>query len=202
MDLSRVAQRATNRFLNSGGNNRRPGITWGQWLGGDDCPYMHRWIVNLGFCSIRLHHWVGSDDPRALHDHPWPFVTFVFWGGYTDISAQFPELVNLADVLLESIKVDGLDSAANERVAPSPYTSLVKSTIEAKRETLLTRDYVRAPAVRFRPARHAHTVQVDPGGAWTLIITSRHMRDWGFWVDGQWKRMRKYFREHGHHQCD
>jgi hypothetical protein len=61
---------------------------------------------------------------------------------------------------------------------------------------------LRPGSIRYRPAHHTHTVQVDPGGAWTLLITGPHSRDWGFWVDGTWKRMRKYFKEHGHHPCE
>lgn len=145
------------KLLNQRGDNRTPGITWGQRVGEPGCEYLRRWVLNFGkLGSIRLHHWTGSDDDRALHDHPWWFVTLVLQGGYTDIT-----------------ETDG------ERHA----------------------DHVRAPAVRFRPALHAHTVQVDCDGAWTLLITGPVSRDWGFYTPGGWKRMRRYFREHGHHPC-
>jgi hypothetical protein len=68
--------------------------------------------------------------------------------------------------------------------------------------TFRIRDRVRAPAVRFRPADHRHTVKVDPGGAWTVLVTGPPVRDWGFYVDGRFKRMRRYFRDHGHHPCE
>ena len=54
-------------------------------LGLPECPYVYRWrfeIRPLG--SLRIHHWVGPDDDRAFHDHPWRFVTLVVKGGYTD----------------------------------------------------------------------------------------------------------------------
>lgn len=38
-------------------------------------PYLERWILWFGF-QIRLHKFYRSDDDRALHDHPWPFITF------------------------------------------------------------------------------------------------------------------------------
>jgi hypothetical protein len=63
-------------------------------------------------------------------------------------------------------------------------------------------DHLHVGSSRFRPALHTHTVRVDPGGCWSLLITGRKSRDWGFWVDGKWMRMRRYFRAHGHHPCD
>jgi hypothetical protein len=33
-----------------------------------------------------VHHWIGPDDDRAHHDHPWNFVTLVVKGGYWDMS--------------------------------------------------------------------------------------------------------------------
>lgn len=41
-------------------------------IGGDASPYMRRWWViprNRRF-NVYLHHFLRSDDDRALHDHP------------------------------------------------------------------------------------------------------------------------------------
>jgi hypothetical protein len=56
---------------------------WRQKLG-PGCTYLIRWVIDFWFFSIRLHHWVGSDDQRHMHDHPWWFWTFVFRGGYVE----------------------------------------------------------------------------------------------------------------------
>lgn len=122
-------------------------------LGLPECPYVVRWRFETPLGSIRVHHWLASDDPRAKHDHPWWFATFVFKGGYTDASP------------------DG-------------------------------DDHLRAPAVRFRRATHRHTVFPDPGGAWTLMITGPKVRTWGFWTNGRFYKMNKYFFKFGHHPCD
>lgn len=37
------------------------------------------------FWGIFLHKLCRSDHDRALHDHPWPFVSIVLWGGYKEI---------------------------------------------------------------------------------------------------------------------
>lgn len=63
---------------------RRWGFTLGERLGRAECPYARRWIVQTPAGSLRLHRWYHSDDERAMHDHPWWFVTLVLQGGYTD----------------------------------------------------------------------------------------------------------------------
>lgn len=63
-------------------------IIWRDKLGLTSCPYMERWVLNLYFFSIRLHHWMGSDDNRAFHDHAWWFLTIILKGGYTDVSPK------------------------------------------------------------------------------------------------------------------
>ena len=55
-------------------------------LGLPECPYLIRWRLELPFGSIRVHHWLSSDDDRAFHDHPWWFWTIVLKGSYTDKS--------------------------------------------------------------------------------------------------------------------
>ena len=48
--------------------------------------FARRWILDFVRFSLRLHHWTGSDDQRALHDHPAWFITLILWGGYDDIT--------------------------------------------------------------------------------------------------------------------
>lgn len=51
-------------------------------------PYLERWIIWLGWITLRFHRFVRSDDDRALHDHPFWFVTFPF-GDYREIYWDF-----------------------------------------------------------------------------------------------------------------
>ena len=69
-------------------------------------------------------------------------------------------------------------------------------------------DHVTAGQWRLRPAKWQHKVRVDPGGAWTLLVTGPKVRNFGFWVprkDKQgWLRLVRYldyFHTYGHHQC-
>lgn len=65
---------------------KSPRILWAQELPtSDGTPYLRRWVLDLGICSLRLHHWLCSDDDRAPHDHPYWLVTFLLKGGYTDM---------------------------------------------------------------------------------------------------------------------
>ena len=131
----------------------RTTFIWRQSLGLATCPYLIRWVLDLGFFSIRLHHWIASDDQRFPHDHPWWYTSFILKGGYTDKSPEGDRHVSAGSV------------------------------------------------VHFKAA-HQHSVLVDPGGCWTLMITGPERREWGFWVKGRFRRRNKYFYEHGHHPCE
>jgi hypothetical protein len=59
-------------------------------MGLAECPYATRWILNFGLFTIRLHHWVKSDDLRYPHNHPWWFITLVLKGHYLDVTNDGP----------------------------------------------------------------------------------------------------------------
>lgn len=65
------------------------------------------------------------------------------------------------------------------------------------------REVMRPGTLRCREATHRHTVEVNPGGCWTLILTGPVSRVWGFWVRNGAKFMKtnKYFLKYGHHPC-
>jgi hypothetical protein len=50
----------------------------------DNQPYLKRLILfRCKWFAVMLHWFLGSDD-ECLHDHPWPFWSFILWGGYTE----------------------------------------------------------------------------------------------------------------------
>jgi hypothetical protein len=126
---------------------------WGELLGKSECPYIKRWYVDFGPFSIRLHHWLSSDDQRNFHDHPWWYCSLVLRGSYTDRSPK-----------------------GSSRRGPG--------------------------SIDYFPATHQHTVEVAPGGCWTILITGRESRQWGFWVKGKFKKRNRYFYDFGHHPCE
>lgn len=60
------------------------------YIGGRDDPYMLRWylIPRNRWLNLYLHKFMRDDDDRALHDHPWNFVSIMLWGQYTEITAM------------------------------------------------------------------------------------------------------------------
>jgi hypothetical protein len=123
-----------------------------QKLGLDSCPYMIRWILNFKRFSIRIHHWLSSDDKQNFHDHPWWFWSFCLRGSYIDVSPN------------------GIDF-----IYPGKLT--------------------------FRRALHQHTVLVTDD-CWTIMLTGKEVRKWGFWINNKFKKANKYFFEKGHHPCE
>ena len=55
-------------------------------IGGHDDPYMQRWwvIPRNPIFNIYLHHFMRSDEDRALHDHPWINLSIILEGEYTE----------------------------------------------------------------------------------------------------------------------
>ena len=63
-------------------------------------------------------------------------------------------------------------------------------------------ELVTAGKFYFRRAEHRHFVSVSKGGpVWTLLLTGPKKRNWGFWVNGKFKKANKYFFEHKKHPC-
>lgn len=160
-------------------------LTWRQELGNPECVYAERWILKLPFIgwSIRLHHFLKSDDARAHHDHPWWFWTLVLKGSYVD-EAPCPEC------------------ADSDYPGRDPETD---KKCWACHGTAELRDRLSAGSVRFRPAEWQHTLRTN--GVWTIVLTGTIERKWGFWevlADGRkkFRKANKWFFMHGHHPCD
>lgn len=50
-----------------------------------DTLYLTRWrIIQTPWASLYLHRMDSPDSRPTLHDHPWPFVSFVLLGGYIE----------------------------------------------------------------------------------------------------------------------
>ena len=61
-------------------------IRWKEKLGLSECPYLYRWtFIFFGF-SIRIHHWLRSDDRRFFHDHACDFISIILKGNYTNVT--------------------------------------------------------------------------------------------------------------------
>lgn len=61
-------------------------------IGPAEQPYLRRWhvIPRNRFFNIYLHHFLASDDDRALHDHPWINLSILLKGHYWEHLAAGP----------------------------------------------------------------------------------------------------------------
>jgi len=52
--------------------------------------YLQRWHIRRspGRHNLYLHRYAGSDDDRALHDHPWRSIGIVLWGSLYEITEK------------------------------------------------------------------------------------------------------------------
>jgi len=57
-------------------------------LGRSECPYLHRWMLIFCGYSIRLHHWIKSDDRRYFHDHSCDLVSIIIKGVYNNVTPE------------------------------------------------------------------------------------------------------------------
>lgn len=135
----------------------------------DDSAYMDRfWLFRIGpfrgaqypLLAARVHHIQSSDDDRAFHDHPWPFLTIIFRGGYTEITpAEWP--FDSERGHCTCAQVGGIGQ----------YVRKVR---------------YEAGTVLFRRARHWHMLHLDPGeSAVTLFFTLPKVQGWGFLHRGE-----------------
>ena len=106
--------------------------------------YLYRWhiIPRNKWFNIYLHKFIGSDDDRALHDHPW-------WS--------------------LSLRLKGVGKEAY-----------------LKNGDVVWRD---SPRFALRSPTHAHRIALNAARTplWTVFITGRVKREWGFiCADGSW----------------
>lgn len=130
---------------------RRFGIRWLflKWLlaqeeiNGERCPtYLFRWrLLRVRGRTVYLHHFLGNDWTKDLHDHPKRFITIGIKGSYVE----------------ETLKGERLFIAPWLRTFPATYTHRLRAT-----------------------------------NCWTVAITLKPCREWGFWNRGRWIHWQEY----------
>lgn len=65
-------------------------IRWKESLGRLECPYLYRWTLIIFGYSIRLHHWIKSDDNRFFHDHSSDLISMIIKGYYYNVTPLDP----------------------------------------------------------------------------------------------------------------
>lgn len=152
-----------------------PKVTWGGYIGLKECPYMRRWLIQNRWGTLRVHHFMGSDDYRAFHDHPWWFLTLVVKGSYRDLTP------------CSNCKGTGLVTDAHLGC----FDCMGKG---------YNVDKLVLGSMRFRRTNYIH--RVESKNAWTIVITGPWSRHWGFWHNGQFSRWKAFLGKMGFAPCE
>jgi hypothetical protein len=168
-------------------------LRWNEPMGLKQSPYLYRWTIIIFGYSIRVHHWIKSDDNRYFHDHSSWLISIVLKGYYWNVKPAKPD--------------------------STPYIGNKFMAADLTRHTLQTRNeiynYVEGMfnsfknfihfrnSVWFSKATDRHWLCIPKEGAWTLLIEGRPQIKWGFWVNNsktgelvKWRPLR-YFHKFG-----
>lgn len=155
-------QRVADRIIRIG-ERRPPDIS----IGGKDNPYLRRWylVPRNRVLNVYLHQFLRDDDDRALHDHPWLWISIILRGRYVE----------------QTIAAGGIHRRRLRRALSvrfgTPWT--------AHRVDLVKSGSPDAPALVRAWARN----NLLPDYAipcWTLFITGPRVRNWGFHCPRGW----------------
>jgi hypothetical protein len=120
--------------------------------GRPDDTYLKRWrFLRLGSISIYLHHFIGDDWARDMHDHPKRFISIGLWGEYVEETPYEPT------TLYELIE-------RSPRISARPYHAPWIRSFPATHRHRLT----------LGP-------EGERRGCWTLVLTGMKSRDWYFY---------------------
>jgi hypothetical protein len=128
--------------------------------------YLRRFYIYRGKHRphIYLHHIMRSDEDRALHDHPWAFLSIMLKGSYTEVTPYTGQ------------NVECVSDVRFDRCYGGPV-------VEEK---------ISALAIVRHNAADRHRLILRPGfTVWTLVFAGEREREWGFWGKGifiHWKK--------------
>jgi hypothetical protein len=133
-------------------------------IGGEADPYLRRWwvIPRNRFFNIYLHHFVRSDDDRALHDHPWWNCSILLEGAYRE------HLVQDAPVLRKAGAIAFRRPRVAHRVELLPLHA----------------------GVWFAEGKPVPIIEEHP--CWTIFITGPRVREWGFLCPRGWRHWKDF----------
>lgn len=69
-------------------------------------PYLRRWylIPRNRVVNVYLHQFLRSDEDRALHNHPWWFISLILHGGYYEITESGSRARNAGSIAFRPAK--------------------------------------------------------------------------------------------------
>lgn len=171
-------------------------IRWKEPMGYPDCPYLYRWTIILFGYTIRLHHWMRSDDNRYFHDHSSWLVSIVLKGHYWNVKPVRPDSTPCIDEVGGKLMAEDLPLKSVE--GRSERYCYVEGMFNSFKNFWNLRN-----SIWFSKATDRHWLCIPKSGAWTLLIEGRPQIKWGFWVINsktgklvKWRPLR-YFHKFG-----
>ena len=155
-------------------------IRWGEKLGNQDCPYLKRWTFIFFGYSIRIHHWLKSDDKRYFHDHSSDLISVVLKGKYRNVK-PIDESKNPDDYIVQ-------DGVVTKNICPYSVEGIFNSF-----SNFFNLKY----SIWKSKATEKHYLEIPKEGAWTLLLEGKPYHKWGFYVNGKKLRPYEYFHKFG-----
>lgn len=149
-------------------------VRWAEKLGYKECPYLIRWTFIFFGYSIRIHHWIKSDDRRYFHDHSANLLSIVLRGHYWNVKPihnNLPPIYN-GNNNSKWYYVEGIFN--------SWYNFFHMNN-----------------SIWLSKAEDRHYLDIPKGGAWTLMFEGKPRHKWGFYVNGHKWRPLRYFHKFG-----
>jgi len=165
-------------------------IRWREKLGYPDNPYLIRWTFIFFGYSMRIHHWIKSDDNRYFHDHSADLLSIVLKGKYWNVKPIDPdknpnELVQIKN----ETELDKYDLACHTRNERRCYVEGIFNSWH--------NFFHMNKSIWFSNAEDKHYLSIPNGGAWTLMFEGRPRHKWGFYINGHKWRPLRYFHKFG-----
>jgi hypothetical protein len=170
-------------------------IRWAERLGQSQCPYLIRWTFIIFGYSIRIHHWLRSDDVRHYHDHASNLLSIVLKGYYWNVSP-------VSDIYEGDPPNSQVDLSRRETQYLYDKVGYVNCAAKATyAEGLFENIYnLRHPfkkSVWRSSATKLHYLKIPEKGAWTLLFEGKSQQKWGFFVNDHKMRPLRYFSRYG-----
>ena len=132
-------------------------------LGNPDDPYLIRWTIIIFGFSIRLHHWLKSDDDRYFHDHAANFISIVLKGKYSNM-------------------VPFIKDYEPDYPATRAYLNRNRKPVEGMFNSWYNFFHCFKKSIWYSKAEDRHYLSIPKEGAWTLLLEGRPYHKWGFYV--------------------
>lgn len=186
-----------------GSSNTKPfknfQIRWAEKLGFPDEPYLIRWTFIFFGYSMRIHHWIKSDDRRYFHDHSANLLSIVLKGEYHNVKPYYPDKNPGYLFPVEDIREPGSYIVRDgQTYKPNKKYCHVEGIFNSWYNF-----FHMGKSIWFSKAEDRHFLDIPKGGAWTLMFEGRPRHKWGFYVNGRKWRPLRYFHKFGIAQtCD